>query len=75
MSPFYFRWYVSVKKFELFGKLRLIPIVWPGNSEVRGEVIGFSFPARVQARVRSGLRIIITPALIRPCRWGFPLIP
>ena len=75
MSPFDFQWYVSVEKFDLFGKLRVIPIVRPGNLEVGGEVIGFSFPARVQDSVRSGLIIIITPELIRPCCWGFSFIP
>ena len=67
MIPFAFRWYVSVEQFDLFGKLRVIYIVQPGNLEVGGEVIGFIFSAHVQARVRSGMRIIITPAFVHPC--------
>ena len=45
MLPFAFRWYVSVERFDLFGKLRVITIVWPVNLEVGGEVIGLKFPA------------------------------
>ena len=60
MLPFAFWWYVSVERFDLFGNLRVIPIVRPGNLEVGGEVIGFNFPAHVQARVRSGLKMIIS---------------
>ena len=67
MIPFAFRWYVSVERFDLFGKLRVIPIIRLENLDVGGEVIGFNFPAGVQACVRSGLRIITTPALVRPC--------
>ena len=68
MMPFAFRWYVSVQLFDLFVKLRVILIIQPGNLEVGGEVIGFNFPARVQAHVRFGLRIIITLVLVSPFR-------
>ena len=36
MFPFTFRWYVSVEQFNLFGKIRVLPIVWPENLEVGG---------------------------------------
>ena len=71
MFHFAFWWYVSVDQFDLFGKLRVILIVWPGNLKVGGKVIGFSSPAGAQARVRSGLRIITTPVLIHPYRYVF----
>ena len=34
-----------------------------------------SLPALAHAWVRSGPSIIITPALVRPCAWGFDSIP
>ena len=74
MFLFAFKWYVSVEQFDLFGKLRVILIVRPGNLEMWGGVTGFIFPARVQACVRSGLRVIITPALIYTCRWSSSFI-
>ena len=75
MIPFALQWYVQVKHFDLFGKLRVIMIIRPGNLEVGTAVIDFKFPVCVQAHVRSALRIIIMTALIHPCHWGFSFIP
>ena len=75
ITPFAFRWYVSVERFNLLGKQRVNPIIRPGNLESIKEVIGSNFPARVHARASYGHKMIITPALVRPCRCGFSFIP
>ena len=75
MEPLAFRLKVSVGRFEKFGKLRVTPIIQPGNFDTGEEMTGFDFPTRAQAWVRAGLRMIVTPALVHPWRWGFALIP
>ena len=75
MCPLAFRVYVSFRLFEKFGKLSVMPIIRPGNLEFSGDVMGLSFPARVQACVRAVPRIIITPELTLPSRWGLSFIP
>ena len=75
MEPLDFRLNVSVGRFEKFGKLRVTPIIRPENFDTGEEMTSFNFLARAQAWVRAGLRIIVTPALVHPWRWGFALIP
>ena len=67
--------YVSFRLFEKFRKLSVMPIIRLGNLEFSGDGMGLSFPARVQACVRAGPRIIITPELTLLIRWGFSFIP
>ena len=75
MEPLAFCLKVSVGRFEKFGKIRVTPIIRPGNFDTGEEMTGFNFPACAQAWVRAGLRMIITPALVRLWRWGFAIIP
>ena len=69
MEPLAFRLNVSVGRFEKFGKLKVTSIIRPGKFDTGEEMTGFNFPGSAQAWVRSGLRMIITPALVRPWRW------
>ena len=75
MEPLDLRLNVLVGRFEKFGNLRVTPIIQTGNYDTGEEMIGFNFLAHAQAWVRAGLSMIITPAIVRPWRWGFALIP
>ena len=75
MEPLAFRLNVLVGRFEKFGKIRVTPIIRPGNFDTGEEMTGFNFPACAHAWVRAGLGMIITPVLVRPWRWGFSLSP
>ena len=49
MSFLAFRWYVYIDLLDLFGKLKLTPIIPPGNLEVDVDVMGSGFLDLVQA--------------------------
>ena len=60
------RWYLSVGRLNLLGKLRVIPIILPGEFEDILYGFGASLPALAHAQVRLGPRIIMPPALFCP---------
>ena len=66
---------VSNLRFERFVKLSVTPINRPGYFELGLDWMGSSLSALVHARVISGPRIIITPALFRPCAFVRDSIP
>ena len=70
MFPFALFEKVSYLRFEWFRKLRVTPINQPGYFELGLDWMGSSLPALSHARIRSGPRMIMTPALFWPCAFG-----
>ena len=76
MEPLAVRRYRSFRRFEALGKLKVTPMIRPGNFDDGLDTKGSSLPALAHARVRSGPSIIITPAVFRPrVPGGLSLIP
>ena len=66
---------VSNLRFDWFRKLSVTPISRLGYFELGLNCIGSSLTALAHAQVGSGPRMIMTPALIRPCAFGWDSIP
>ena len=62
-------------RFDWFGKISVKPINPPGYFKLGLDCIGSSLPALAHARLRSGPRMITTPALFQPCAFGQDSIP
>ena len=60
---------------ELFGKLKVTPIILPGNLEFDGNGMGGGFHDLVQAWISAGSRMIATPLPILPFLLLFSSIP
>ena len=75
MFPLAFFKKVSDLRLDYFGKLSVTPISRPRYFELGLDCIGSSLPAFAHTQVRSGPRMLMIPALFRPCVFGRNSIP
>ena len=66
MRPFAFRWYFSLGLLDVLGKYTVTLVILPGNLDDGLDWMVTIFPDFIQALVKSGPSMIITPAQLRP---------